>query len=306
MNAVTVATAMAGRGTDIKLGEGVKELGGLAVIGIGRMANIRQERQARGRAGRQGDPGFSRFFVSLQDEVVRRNGSAKADRYIEGRRRPGKRKLRKLINSAQRTGEEFAVLSRKQAMDYDQVLQRQRALIYATRDHLLDGEEIGREKVMDIARENIERFLDAEELTRQSLRRYILDNISYRLEEDLLRLPLTGTEAAEDYLLKKVSQGMREQEERLGGREQMNAFVRVAILRAIDDAWVEQVDYLQQLQAAVSGRSLAQRNPIFEYQKEALESFRKMEAAILKDIQRNILLSNVYFDTEQRLRILLP
>lgn len=102
--AVTVATSMAGRGTDIKLGKGVQELGGLAVIGIGRMANVRLERQARGRAGRQGDPGISRFFVSLEDQVVRNTGSAKLEKYIDGSRRIGKRRLRRVINGAQRTG----------------------------------------------------------------------------------------------------------------------------------------------------------------------------------------------------------
>ena len=116
--AVTVATSMAGRGTDIKLGKGVQELGGLAVIGIGRMANVRLERQARGRAGRQGDPGISRFFVSLEDQVVRNTGSAKLEKYIDGSRRIGKRRLRRVINGAQRTGEESAVMSRRQAMNY--------------------------------------------------------------------------------------------------------------------------------------------------------------------------------------------
>lgn len=106
--------------------------------------------------------------------------------------------------------------------------------------------------------------------------------------------------------MKRVREGLEEQEQKLGSEELMNDFMRVATLRAIDDAWVEQVDYLQQLQSAVSGRSFAQRNPLFEYQKEALESFNKMEDTILKNIIRNILLSNVYVDEEEELRILFP
>lgn len=307
MNAVTVATAMAGRGTDIKLGEGVKELGGLAVIGIGRMTNIRQERQARGRAGRQGDPGFSCFFVSLEDEIVRRNGMANIDKYIEGRKNISKRKLKKIIDTAQKTGEEFAVLARKQAMDYDQVLQRQRELIYDTRNHLLDGKEQDREKIMEIAKDNINRFLASGNIVnRSTVSRYILDNISYRLDDDLSSISFANEENIQYYLLKKVYEELQEQENRLGSRERMNDFMRVATLRAIDDAWVEEVDYLQQLQSAVSGRASAQRNPVFEYQQEALESFKKMEDTILKNIMRNILLSNVYFDADQRLRIVLP
>lgn len=307
MNAVTVATAMAGRGTDIRLGEGVKELGGLAVIGIGRMSNIRQERQARGRAGRQGDPGLSRFFVSIQDEIVRRSGPVDVDKYIEGRRHIGKRKLKRIINTAQKTGEEFAVLSRKQAMDYDQVLQRQRELIYATRDQLLDGEAMSRKKIRKIARDNIKHFLNSEnDLEVATINRYILDNISYQLDDKVSHVDLSDEKALIKYLMNRVDEGLEEQKLRLENRETMNDFLREATLRAIDDAWVEQVDYLQQLQAAVTGRASAQRNLVFEYQQDALESFQKMEKTILKNIMRNILLSNVYVDTEGKLRILLP
>lgn len=307
MNAVTVATSMAGRGTDIQLGEGVKELGGLAVIGIGRMDNIRQERQARGRAGRQGDPGVSCFFVSIQDEIVRRSGSAKIEKYIEKKRHIRKGKLKKIINLAQKTGEEFAVLSRKQAMDYDQVMQRQRELIYATRDYLLDGEVMEYKKLIDIAKDNISHFIESEEnLDVQAVCGYILDNISYQLNDDVSRMNVSDAKSVKKHLLRRVRQELVEQEDRLGSKEQMNDFMRIATLRAIDDAWVEQVDYLQQLQVAVSGRSTAQRNPVFEYQQEAFESFQKMEQTILKNIMRNILLSNVYIDAEQKFHVLLP
>lgn len=307
MNAMTVATAMAGRGTDIQLGEGVKELGGLAIVGIGRMANIRQERQARGRAGRQGDPGSSRFFVSIQDETVRMNGPANLEQYIEGKKRISTHKLKKVINTAQKTGEEFAVLSRKNAMDYDIVMQRQRELIYATRDHLLDGEVMERDKILSIAEENIRKFLiSADSTDKKSLNRYILDHVSYHLDEEWTYINIEDEENIVQYLLKRVKQGLEEQQEKLGGEERMNEFMRVATLRAIDESWIEQVDYLQQLQAAVSGRTSAQRNPVFEYQQDALESFRKMENTILENIMRNILLSDVYVDSEDKLRILLP
>lgn len=307
INAVTVATSMAGRGTDIKLGEGVKELGGLAVIGVGRMINVRQERQARGRAGRQGDPGESRFFVSLEDEVTTRNGPTKLEKYIEGRKRIGKRKLKRIIDGAQKKGEEFAMTSRGQAMDYDQVLQRQRRLLYATRDELLDGGTMGEKRIMEIAERNIGHFLDSHrKLDMQTLSRYILDNIAYQLDDDLLRTSRFAKKEVRKYLLQKVEGELKRQEERIGSREGMDEFVRIATLYAIDDAWVEEVDYLQQLQAAVSGRSSAQRNPIFEYQQEALKAFQQMEMTIWQNIMRNILLSSVYFDMEQQLHIVLP
>ncbi len=306
MNTVTVATAMAGRGTDIRLGEGVRELGGLGVIGIGRMSNVRQERQARGRAGRQGDPGFSRFFVSLQDEIVKRNGLIDTEKYEDGKKRISKGKLKKVINTAQSTGEEFAVLSRRHAMEYDQVMQRQRALIYETRNQLLDGEDIEMTKIVQIAKENVRKYLDMEESReRKILSRYILDNISYKLDDRMYDVDMNDDASIIRYVIRLVSDNLRRAESKFG-TEQMNDYMRVATLQAIDDAWVEQVDYLQQLQAAVSGRSLAQRNPVYEYQKDALESFTKMENTILINMIRNILLGRVYFDSDGKLRIILP
>ena len=210
--AVTVATSMAGRGTDIKLGKGVQELGGLAVIGIGRMANVRLERQARGRAGRQGDPGISRFFVSLEDQVVRNTGSAKLEKYIDGSRRIGKRRLRRVINGAQRTGEESAVMARRQAMNYDQVLRFQRKLIYEVRDRLLDGQGMDEGKLMEIARQNIAELLASGEITDTgALRRYVLDHISYRLDRKMPAFSLEDTDAVEKYLLYRVQQSLRQQ-----------------------------------------------------------------------------------------------
>ncbi len=307
MHTVTVATAMAGRGTDIKLGEGVMELGGLAVIGIGRMSNIRQERQARGRAGRQGDPGFSRFFVSIQDEVVKHSALIDSEKYEDGKKYISKRKLKRVINSAQKLGEEMAVSSRQMAMDYDKVMQRQRELIYDTRNRLLDGEAVlNEEKILAIASQNGSRFLEqAEHVDMMMLNRYLLDHISYRLDDSLNQIDISDKAKVLEILLNRVKEGLAEQKEKLG-EEAMNNFMRIATLQAIDDAWVEEVDYLQQLQAAVGGRALAQRNPVYEYQRDALESFRKMEKTILTDVVRNILLSDVQVDADGDLQILFP
>ena len=307
MNAVTVATGMAGRGTDIKLGEGVKELGGLAVIGIGRMGNIRQERQARGRAGRQGDPGSSRFFISLQDGVIEESCHPKLAKYAEGRWWISRRRIRRIINSAQRSGEEFAVMSRRQALNHDQVIKFQRDLMYATREKLLEGGGMDEEILMEIAGRNIERFISSQEpLTRISLQRYVLDHISYRLDGEMAGIVLDDLSAVRKYLLGLVSRGVKEQEKKTGSRSQLQRFMRVAALNAIDEAWVEQVDYLQQIQSAVSGRAMAQRNLVFEFQKDGLEAFGKMKLMIWENIMRNILLSNVYTDEENQLHILFP
>ena len=113
-------------------------------------------------------------------------------------------------------------------------------------------------------------------------------------------------DAVEAYLMKRVEQGLKEQKQKIGSEKRMADFLRTAALQAIDDGWVEQVDYLQQMQAAVAGRASAQRDLLFEFQKDALESWKKMEITVLNNIMRNILLGNVYTDAEDRLRILLP
>lgn len=303
--AVTVATTMAGRGTDIKLGEGVEELGGLAVIGIGRMENVRMERQARGRAGRQGDAGSSQFFVSLQDDVMGENPAY--DKYIEGKKRISRRRLQKYIDKAQVMGEESAVLSRKRSVDYDKVIQRQRNLIYATRDKLLEGEELPMEMILEMAERNIKRFLASGGLAdMHALNRYILDNISYRLEDAAPDFAPGDRKAIERYLMERVRQGLEEQEKKTGSTSRMNQFMRVAVLSAIDEAWVEQVDYMQQLQSAVSGRATAQRNLLFEYQDDSFASFRSMEGTVYENAMRNILLSDIYVDEKRQLHIVFP
>ncbi len=309
MNAVTVATAMAGRGTDIKLGEGVEELGGLAIIGVGRMNNIRQERQARGRAGRQGAPGNSRFYISLEDEIVTDYGAPYIRKYMEKGRHFSKGRIHRLVCNAQKLCEESVVLSRRQALNYDEVMQKQRQLIYSMRDELLDGGRIGKERLMQIAENNIQTFVSGfsgkQPVSRQAVSRYLLDNISYQMD-DISDSILQGKESVTQYLRKQVEAALQEQESRIGDDETMEEFVRVATLRALDDAWIEEVDYLQQLQSAVAGRTSAQRNPVFEYRKDALESFGQMEQTVVRNVMRNILLSEVSYDAEGRMQILFP
>lgn len=309
LGAVTVATSMAGRGTDIKLSDEVKSLGGLAVIGVGRMTNIRQERQARGRAGRQGDPGFSIFFVSLEDDVVANFDNEKLEPYIEGKKHISARKIKRYVNKSQKITEERARDSRKKALDYDLVMKLQRNLLYNTRNDLLFGANLTFDDIIGIAKENIEDFLNgSEELTSSSLTRYILDNISYTIDyrvSDMLDR-LDDKDFIQNGLIDIVRDGLKLQESRIGYRDDMSKFMRIATLRAIDDAWVEEVDYLQQLQSAVSGRATAQRNLVFEYQRDALLAFRLMEREIKRNIVRNILLSDVTIDEEGELHIMYP
>ena len=299
-NVVTVATSMAGRGTDIRLGSGVKELGGLCVLGIGRMNNTRDERQARGRAGRQGEPGVSIFYTSLEDDVCEILGEDFLEKYVEKDKHISKRRIKKLINKSQKIKSESSVFQRKNAVDYDSVMQRQRTIMYKTRNDLLDGKSLDENYLLSICEDNIKDFVKSnKKLDSYAVHRYVLDNLSYRLQE-----MDESTKNQKDYLVQYSKMAFNNKKKSLGDR--FSEYCRLCTLRAFDDSWVEEVDYLQQLQAAISGRSSAQRNLLFEYQREARISFEDMEKSIKKAMIRNILLGEVSFGKDNEMIILYP
>ena len=299
-NVVTVATSMAGRGTDIRLGSGVKELGGLCVLGIGRMNNTRDERQARGRAGRQGEPGVSIFYTSLEDDVCEILGEDFLEKYIEKDKHISKRRIKKLINKSQKIKSESSVFQRKNAVDYDSVMQRQRTIMYKTRNDLLDGKSLDENYLLSICEDNIKNFVKSnKKLDSYAVHRYVLDNLSYRLQE-----MDESTKNQKDYLIQYSKMAFNNKKKSIGDR--FSEYCRLCTLRALDDGWVEEVDYLQQLQAAISGRSSAQRNLLFEYQREARISFENMEKSIKKAMIRNILLGEVSFGKDNEMIILYP
>lgn len=299
-NVVTVATSMAGRGTDIRLGSGVKELGGLCVLGIGRMNNTRDERQARGRAGRQGEPGVSIFYTSLEDDVCEILGDDFLEKYIEKDKHISKRRIKKLINKSQKIKSESSVFQRKNAVDYDSVMQRQRTIMYKTRNDLLDGKSLDENYLLSICEDNIKDFVKSnKKLDSYGVHRYVLDNLSYRLQE-----MDESTKNQKDYLIQYSKMAFNNKKKSIG--DCFSEYCRLCTLRALDDGWVEEVDYLQQLQAAISGRSTAQRNLLYEYQREARLSFRDMEKSIKKAMIRNILLGEVSFGKDNEMIILYP
>lgn len=299
-NVVTVATSMAGRGTDIRLGPGVKELGGLCVLGVGRMNNTRDERQARGRAGRQGEPGISMFYVSLEDDVCEILGEDFLDKYIEKDKYISKRRIKKLVNKSQKIKEESSVFQRKNSVDYDSVMQRQKTIMYKTRNDLLDGMSLDENVLKQIYVNNINEFAkDHKKMDDKTMYRYILDNLTYRLKE----LSVSSANKKE-YLKQYADMAFNDKKQLLGNR--FSEYCRLCTLKALDDGWVEEVDYLQQLQAAISGRSTAQRNLLYEYQREARLSFRDMEKSIKKAMIRNILLGEVSFGKDNEMIILYP
>lgn len=299
-NVVTVATSMAGRGTDIRLGPGVKELGGLCVLCVGRMNNTRDERQARGRAGRQGEPGISMFYVSLEDDVCEILGEDFLDKYIEKDKYISKRRIKKLVNKSQKIKEESSVFQRKNSVDYDSVMQRQKTIMYKIRNDLLDGMSLDENVLKQIYVNNINEFAkDHKKMDDKTMYRYILDNLSYRLKE----LSVSSANK-KDYLKQYADMAFKDKKQVLGNR--FSEYCRLCTLKALDDGWIEEVDYLQQLQAAISGRSTAQRNLLYEYQREARLSFRDMEKSIKKAMIRNILLGEVSFGKDNEMIILYP
>lgn len=299
-NVVTVATSMAGRGTDIRLGPGVKELGGLCVLGIGRMNNTRDERQARGRAGRQGEPGVSIFYTSLEDDVCEILGEDFLDKYIEKDKYISKRKIKKLVNKSQKIKEESSVFQRKNSVDYDSVMQRQKTIMYKIRNDLLDGMSLDENVLKQIYVNNINEFTkNHKKMDDKTMYRYILDNLSYRLKE----LSVSSANK-KDYLKQYADMAFKDKKQLLGNR--FSEYCRLCTLKALDDGWIEEVDYLQQLQTAISGRSTAQRNLLYEYQREARLSFRDMEKSIKKAMIRNILLGEVSFGKDNEMIILYP
>lgn len=304
---VTVSTGMAGRGTDIRLGPGSRELGGLAVIGIGRMANTRLERQARGRAGRQGDPGSSQFFVSLEDDAISAVGEKVLEKYVDKDRPISKRKLKKLINGTQKIQEEQAVSQRKQSVDYDKVMKRQRVMMYDARNRLLDGGSLELKQVQQLAYENMKTFLkEKRKLSVGDVTRYILNNICYDLDDRFFNQNKLSKRVLKRTLWSYITEAWRNKIKSFSSRAELMEYIRLCCLRAIDDAWVEQVDYLQQLQYVVGGRSTAQRNPVFEYHEEAYESFLRMEKTIKQEIIRNIFLGEKEYSKTGEMRILFP
>ena len=302
MGAVTVATSMAGRGTDIKLGPGVAELGGLVVIGTERMNSKRIDLQIRGRSGRQGDPGLSKFFVSLEDDVIKKFGPPWVHKMykdytvnqqispepLEGRR------YRKLVEKAQKASDSAARSSRRQTLEYAESMNIQREMVYSQRNRLIDGTEDLDGFVVDVLDEFIKKSLSEEPFeSREELYHFIVKNISFLYHAVPRELDMMDKDAIKLVLETIVQKSLQEKRTLLETLDLFSHFQRLALLKAIDDNWVEQVDYLQQLSLAIGGQSAAQKNPIVEYYQEAYNGFEEMKKQVKKDMVRNLLLSRV-------------
>ena len=294
--AVTVATSLAGRGTDIKLGKGVAELGGLAVIGTERMANSRIDWQLRGRAGRQGDPGLSQFFVSLEDELIMNYANKRLKKYFEKQNRIDRKDYGKPLAHAQHKSEDKSESARQNTIKFDESLKSQRKKIYHLRDQLIYGEVKLRDRLDKLMREYIEIYIEDNRhigLNQNDLKRFILENFTYQLRSLPTSLDLANSKQVKDYLFYLYQLEMERKSKQLKTDSKVEEFIRLSILRAIDECWIQQVDHLQQLKTFVSMRQIAQRDSISEYLRESLESYEEMGKEVKHAIVKNVMLSTI-------------
>ncbi|SFA48445.1 protein translocase subunit secA [Anoxybacillus pushchinoensis] len=309
--AVTIATNMAGRGTDIKLGEGVRELGGLAVIGTERHESRRIDNQLRGRSGRQGDPGVSQFYLSLEDELMRRFGSenmmAMMDRLGMDDSQPIQSKIvSRAVESAQKRVEGNNFDARKQLLQYDDVLREQREIIYRQRFQVLDSENL-RDIVEKMIQSVIERVVRMhtpdEEMPEEWNVQAIVDYVQANLlpEGDVTVNDLRGKDPEEmiEFIWNKVRARYDEKESRIPA-EQMREFERVIVLRAVDMKWMEHIDAMEQLRQGIHLRAYGQIDPLREYQMEGYAMFEAMIASIEEEVARYIMKAEIESNLERQ------
>lgn len=316
LGAVTVATSMAGRGTDIKLEDGVKALGGLAVIISEHMENSRVDRQLRGRSGRQGDPGSSQIYISLEDYLVERWGKGnmikndklnQVDSAMLENSRFFQKRVQNIVSRAQRVSEEHGVIQREMANEYEKSISIQRELIYKERDRVLDLWDIGALDLSQIASDVFQAAYRQHKLnSEENVIDYIYKNISFQFAGDLSELPLHQEQDVVAFLVHQFESTLLAQKQSLNDDYFYTRFVQKAILKAIDSNWIQQVDHLQQLKSSVQNRQNGQRNAIFEYHRVALESFEAMSTDIKEQIIHNLCQSVTAFDKEGKLVVHFP
>ena len=299
LGAVTIATNMAGRGTDIKLAEGVKEVGGLKIIGTERHEARRIDNQLRGRAGRQGDPGESKFYLSLEDDLMRLFGSERVMSMYETLNIPKgeeiqHRSITKLVERAQKKIESSNYGVRRSLLDFDQVNNEQREIIYKERREVLDGGDM-REKIIGMIHETIHEYVDKainEDLPVEEWDLAALNELSHIFplgeitltEEEMID---ANKEAIADRLIAQAEGIYEQKEEEAGldenGENHMREVERVFLLKTIDKKWMDHIDNMDQLRQGIGLRSYGQRDPVVEYKFLGYDMFNEMTAEIRRD-----------------------
>ena len=301
--AVTIATNMAGRGTDIKLGEGVRELGGLCVIGTERHESRRIDNQLRGRSGRQGDPGESQFYLSLEDDLMKRFGSERLKGIFErlnmSEEAIESRMLTRQVEAAQKRVEGNNYDTRKQVLQYDDVMREQREIIYAQRYDVITADRDLAPEIHAMIKRTIERVVDGHVRAKQdekleavlNFAKYNLlpeDSISF---EDLSDL---SDKEIKDELFQRALKVYDSQVSKLRDEEAVKEFQKVLILRVVDNKWTDHIDALDQLRNAVGLRGYAQNNPVVEYQAEGFRMFNDMIGSIEFDVTRLMMKAQIH------------
>ena len=301
--AVTIATNMAGRGTDIKLGEGVRELGGLCVIGTERHESRRIDNQLRGRSGRQGDPGESQFYLSLEDDLMKRFGSERlkgvferlnmSDEAIESRM------LTRQVEAAQKRVEGNNYDTRKQVLQYDDVMREQREIIYSQRYDVITADRDLAPEIHAMIRRTIGRVIDNHARAKQDEKLEAILNFARfnLLPEDSISLDdLSGLSDKEikEELFQRALVVYNNQVAKLRDEEAVKEFQKVLILRVVDNKWTDHIDALDQLRNAVGLRGYAQNNPVVEYQAEGFRMFNDMIGSIEFDVTRLMMKAQIH------------
>ena len=312
--AVTIATNMAGRGTDIKLGSGVKELGGLCVIGTERHESRRIDDQLRGRSGRQGDPGESQFYLSLEDDLMRRFGSERIQGLWE-RLNDGEHEdedlaiqsgmLSRQVESAQKRVEGNNYDTRKNVLEYDEVMREQREVIYGQRQQIIQGDEPLTPYIKAMIRRTIEHQVayategERKDWQLESLLEFAQNAIVSPDSISLADLQNKDRQQLVNYLMGLADAVYQSKKEQLNTPEQLAEFEKVVVLRVVDAKWTDHIDMMDHLRQGVGLRAYAQTNPLTEYQMEGYERFEDMVSAIEYDVTRFIMKAQVRQNVER-------
>lgn len=301
--AVTIATNMAGRGTDIKLGEGVRELGGLCVIGTERHESRRIDNQLRGRSGRQGDPGESQFYLSLEDDLMKRFGSERLKGIFErlnmSEEAIESRMLTRQVEAAQKRVEGNNYDTRKQVLQYDDVMREQREIIYTQRYDVITADRDLAPEIQAMIKRTIGRVVDGHARAKQDEKlEAILNFAKYNLlpEDSITMEDLSGLsdKAIKEELFQRALKVYDSQVSKLRDEEAVKEFQKVLILRVVDNKWTDHIDALDQLRNAVGLRGYAQNNPVVEYQAEGFRMFNDMIGSIEFDVTRLMMKAQIH------------
>ena len=315
MGAVTIATNMAGRGTDIKLGEGVHEIGGLMVIGSERHESRRIDNQLRGRSGRQGDPGCSLFFVSFEDELMQRFAGERVQQltqnYLDDEAIESKMVTKSIENAQKRVeGQNFDI--RKQLLQYDDIMRQQREIMYKERDDIMSQEDLG-PIIKGMFEQAVE--LTVRKFTRQDGKEEVVDvdgAIQYVSKNYMLLATLV---AKNKEVVRNDSHKLMETLSEIAFLQYQNRFnkdlpaeikldyERRVLLGVIDHSWINHIDAMQKLRNGIYLRAYAQRDPLQEYTEEAFYMFEEMTKSIAEDITRNIVHMGIAPGSEQEQQI---